>query len=81
MLCRRRFHSNQVKAKFSECLGETMNIVLSRNEKSHLFHFTLTCDPRSKRTDWIRPEFNGIHRIMEAVFQLECLRIFPVISG
>jgi hypothetical protein len=27
--------------------------------------------PRSKRTDRIRPEFNGNHRIMEAVFRCE----------
>jgi hypothetical protein len=36
---------------------------------------------RSKLTDRIRSEFNGIHRIMEAIFRPECLRIFPVTSG
>ncbi len=36
------------------------------------------CVPRSKRTDRIRPEFNGIHRIMEAVFQVGIHRNFPL---
>jgi hypothetical protein len=33
------------------------------------FYLNVWNGPRSKRTDRIRPEFNGNHRIMEAVFQ------------